>query len=245
MSTIQDKVVIVMGASSGIGEATTKKLAQEGAKLVIAARREDRLKALVESLPNADISYAVADVTNKDEVQAIVDLAVEKYGHVDVLFNNAGIMPQGPLSEKRIDEWQQTLDINIMGVLNGIAAVLPIMKKQQSGQIVTTASEAGHVVFPGGAVYCGTKFAVRAIMEGLRQEERENNIRSTLISPGTVDTELHLTINDPERREWTENLQRAIGLQSSDVADAVAYAISTPETVNVSEIIILPTKKGF
>ena len=245
MSTIQDKVVIIMGASSGIGEATTKKLAQEGAKLVIAARREDRLKALVESLPNADISYAVADVTSKDDVQAVVDVAVEKYGRVDVLFNNAGIMPQAPLSEKRFEEWRQMLDINIMGVLNGVAAVLPIMIKQQSGQIVTTDSEAGHVVFQGGAVYCATKFAVRAIMEGLRQEERENNIRSTMISPGTVDTELHLTINDPKRREWTENIQRTIGLNSSDVADAVAYAISTPETVTVSEIIILPTKKGF
>lgn len=243
--SIQNKVVIIMGASSGIGEATTKKLAHAGAKLVIAARREERLKALVESLPDADLSYVVADVTNKADVQAVVDVAVEKYGRVDVLFNNAGIMPQSPLAEKRFDEWQQMLDINIMGVLNGIAAVLPIMKKQQSGQIVTTDSEAGHVVFPGGAVYCGTKFAVRAIMEGLRQEERENNIRSILISPGTVDTELHLTIQDPERREWTEDLQRRIGLKSSDVADAVVYAISTPETVTVSEIVILPTKKGF
>ncbi|MBS4218235.1 SDR family oxidoreductase [Bacillus sp. FJAT-49711] len=245
MSAIQDKVVVIMGASSGIGEATTKKLAQEGATLVIAARREKRLQALVKSLPNATISYAVADVTNKDDVQAVVDLAVEKYGRVDVLFNNAGIMPQATLSEAGPDDWQQVVDINIMGVLNGIAAVLPVMKKQQSGQIVTTASEAGHVVFPGGAVYCGTKFAVRAIMEGLRQEERENNIRSTLISPGTVDTELHLTINDLERREWIEKLQRAIGLKSSDIADAVAYAISTPDTVTVSEIVILPTGKEF
>jgi NADP-dependent 3-hydroxy acid dehydrogenase YdfG len=243
MSTIQDKIVVIMGASSGIGEATTKRLAEEGAKLVIAARREDRLKALVESLPNADISYAVADVTNKDDVQAVIDLAVEKYGRVDVLFNNAGVMPHSPLSETRFDEWRQMLDVNIMGVLNGIAAVLPIMKKQQSGQIVTTDSVAGHVVFQQGAVYCGTKFAVRAIMEGLRQEERENNIRSTLISPGTVDTELHTTINNPKRREWVEDLQRTIGLQSSDVADAVAYAISTPETVAVSEIIIRPTKQ--
>lgn len=243
MSNIQDKVVVIMGASSGIGEATAKKLVQEGAKLVIAARREDRLKALIESLPNADIAYAVADVTNKDEVQAVVDLAVEKYGRVDVLFNNAGVMPTAPLSERRFDEWRNMLDINIMGVLNGIAAVLPVMQKQQSGQIVTTDSVAGHVVFQKGAVYCGTKFAVRAIMEGLRQEERENNIRSTLISPGTVDTELHTTINDPENREWVENLQRTIGLKSSDVADAVAYAISTPETVAVSEIIIRPTKQ--
>ncbi|WP_066303603.1 SDR family oxidoreductase [Bacillus sp. FJAT-29814] len=241
MSTILDKVVVITGASSGIGEATTKKLAEGGAKLVICARREDRLKALVESLPNADITYATADVTNKDEVQAIVDLAVEKHGRVDVLFNNAGIMPQAPLSDLKMDEWRQMIDINIMGVLNGIAAVLPIMQKQQSGHIVTTSSAAGHNVFQEGAVYSGTKFAVRAIMETLRQEEHKNNIRSTLISPGTVDTELHLTISNPKRREYIENLQSEIGLKSSDVADAVAYAIGTPASVNVSEILLLPT----
>lgn len=245
MSTIKGKVVVIMGASSGIGEATTKKLANEGAKLVIAARREDRLKALVETLSNAEISYLVADVTNKEEVQAVVDLAVEKYGRVDVLYNNAGVMPTAPLSETRFDEWRQMLDINIMGVLYGIAAVLPIMRKQQSGQIIATDSVAGHVVYPGSAVYCGTKFAVRAIMEGLRQEERENNIRSTIISPGLVDTELYTTVNDPVNREWLKNNAKieGVGLKPSEVADAVAYAISTPETVAVSEILIRPTKQ--
>jgi len=245
MSNIQDKVVIIIGASSGIGEATTKKLAQEGAKLVIAARRDDRLKALVESLPNAEISYAVADVTNKEEVQAVVDLAMEKYGRVDAIYNNAGVMPTSPLSETRFDEWRQMLDINIMGVLNGIAAVLPIMKKQQSAHIIATDSIAGHVVYPGSAVYCGTKFAVRAIMEGLRQEERENNIRSTIISPGLVNTELYTTINDPANREWVKNNAKieGVGLKPSDVADAVAYALNTPETVAISEIMIRPTKQ--
>jgi NADP-dependent 3-hydroxy acid dehydrogenase YdfG len=247
MTNVKGKVVVIMGASSGIGEATTKKLAQEGAKLVIAARREDRLKALVEALPNAEISYAVADVTNKEEVQAVVNLAVEKHGRVDVLYNNAGIMPTAPLSETRFDEWRQMLDINIMGVLNGIAAVLPIMKKQQSGHIIATDSVAGHVVYHGSAVYCGTKFAVRAIMEGLRQEERENNIRSTIVSPGAVTTELYTTINDPEGRESVKNLmskgEEGFSLKSSDIADAVAYAISTPDTVAVSEILIRPTKQ--
>ncbi|PLR66985.1 SDR family oxidoreductase [Bacillus sp. UMB0893] len=247
MSKMQDKVVIIMGASSGIGEATTKKLAQGGAKVMIAARREDRLKALVESLPNAEISYAVADVTNKDEVQAVVDLAVEKYGRVDVLYNNAGVMPLAPLSETRFDEWRKMLDINIIGVLNGIAAALPIMKKQQSGQIIATDSVAGHVVWPGSAVYSGTKFAVRAIMEGLRQEEGKNNIRSTIISPGAVATELYKTINDPEVSESVKVGQRTpgFGLTSEDVAEAVAYAISTPETVSVSEILIRPTKQDL
>lgn len=245
MAIIEGKVVVIMGASSGIGEATTKKLAEEGARLVIAARREDRLKALAQSLPNAEISYLVADVSNKEEVQAVIDLAIEEYGRVDVLFNNAGVMPTAPLSESRFDEWRQMLDINIMGVLNGIAAVLPVMKKQQSGHIISTDSIAGHVVYPGSAVYCGTKFAVRAIMEGLRQEERENNLRSTIISPGAVDTELYLTSKDPETQEWLKNNQstEGFGLKSSDIADAIAYAISTPETVAVSEIMIRPTKQ--
>jgi NADP-dependent 3-hydroxy acid dehydrogenase YdfG len=245
MSTIQGKVVVIMGASSGIGEATTMKLAQEGAKLVIAARREDRLKALVESLPNAEISFSIADVANKEEVQAVVDLAVEKYGRVDVLFNNAGVMPTAPLSEARFEDWRVMLDINIMGVLNGIAAVIPIMKKKQSGQIISTDSVAGHVVYPGSAVYCGTKFAVRAIMEGLRQEERENNIRSTIISPGAVITELYKTTNDPVFIEMAENnpAETNFALKASDIADAVAYAISTPETVSLSEILIRPTKQ--
>jgi NADP-dependent 3-hydroxy acid dehydrogenase YdfG len=248
MSKIQDKVVVIMGASSGIGEATTKKLAQEGAKLVIAARREDRLKALVESLPSAaDISYAVADVTDKDDVQAVIDLAVKRHGRIDVLYNNAGVMPLAPLSETRFDEWRQMLNINIMGVLNGIAAVLPIMRNQQSGQIIATDSVAGHAVWPGSAVYSGTKFAVRAIMEGLRQEERENNIRSTMISPGAVDTELYNTINDPETQEAARNSARTegYGIKSEDVADAVAYAISTPESVSISEILIRPTKQAL
>ncbi|UNL86883.1 SDR family oxidoreductase [Priestia koreensis] len=247
MTHIEGKVVVIMGASSGIGEATTKKLAEEGAKLVIAARREDRLESLAKSLPNADISYAVADVTNKEDVQAVIDLAMEKHGRVDVLYNNAGIMPTAPLAETRFDEWRQMLDINIMGVLNGIAAVLPVMKKQQSGHIIATDSVAGHVVYPGSAVYCGTKFAVRAIMEGLRQEEKDNNVRSTIISPGAVTTELYTTINHAADRESVRDLmskgEEGFSLKSSDVGDAVAYAISTPETVAVSEILIRPTKQ--
>ncbi|WP_410768751.1 SDR family oxidoreductase [Fontibacillus sp. BL9] len=245
MSNIQDKVIVIMGASSGIGEATAKKLAQEGAKLVIAARREDRLKALVESLPNAEISYLAADVTNKDEVQAVVDLAIKKYGRIDVLYNNAGIMPLALMSENHFDEWRQMLDINVMGVLNGIAAALPIMKKQQSGHIITTDSVAGHIVIPTAAVYCGTKFAVRAIMEGLRQEEHENNIRTTMISPGTVDTELPNTIKDPQVvQALKENASKeGYGLRSEDIADAVAYAINIPESVAINEILIRPTKQ--
>ncbi|TCP21490.1 NADP-dependent 3-hydroxy acid dehydrogenase YdfG [Scopulibacillus darangshiensis] len=241
MSQIKDKVVIIMGASSGIGEATAKKLAQEGAKLVIAARREDRLKALVESLPNAEISYVVADVTNNEEVQAVVNSAFEKYGRVDVLYNNAGIMPTAPLVEGHRDEWKQMLDINIMGVLNGIAAVLPIMEKQKSGHIISTDSVAGHVVYPDSAVYCGTKFAVRAIMEGLRQEQRENNIKSTIISPGAVQTELYKTISDKKVSDELHKAQKEWGLSSEDIATAVVFAIDTPDRMAVSDMIVRPT----
>lgn len=242
MQSIKDKVIVITGASSGIGAAAAKQAAELGANVVLTARREDRLQELVDSLPNANISYVVADVTDKDAVQNVIDYTVEKYGRIDVLFNNAGVMPQAPMVEAQHDEWKQTLDINITGVLNGIAAALPIMKKQEDGHIVVTSSEAGITPFAGGAVYSGAKSAVRSIMEALRQEERNNNIRTTVISPGTVHTELHNTISDPERREWTLNIQEDIGLTSEDIADAFIYAISASDRVNVSEIAISPTK---
>ncbi|WP_100487299.1 SDR family oxidoreductase [Sporolactobacillus pectinivorans] len=247
MTSLKNKVVIIAGASSGIGEATARRLANEGAKLVIGARREERLKQLVASLPDAEIDYQAADVSKPEDLESLAKLAVDKYGRIDVMFNNAGVMPTSNLSEVRRHEWQQMLDINIMGVLNGIAAVLPIMKQQQSGHIIATDSVAGHVVYPGSAVYCGTKFAVRAIMEGLRQEERENNIRTTIVSPGAVDTELYQTINDPGTSEWVKNNQRTpgLGLTSEQIADAVAYAIGTPESVAINELLIRPTKQSI
>lgn len=244
-SGIEKKVVIIAGASSGIGEATTHRLARGGAKLVIGARREERLRELAESLPEADISYQAADVSRPEDMESLAQAALDKHGRIDAIFNNAGVMPTASLSEVHRDEWRMMLDINVMGVLNGIAAVLPTMKKQKSGHILATDSVAGHVVYPGSAVYCGTKFAVRAIMEGLRQEEREDNIRSTIISPGLVNTELYKTISD---KEFGESLRQAsevpgIGLTPDDVAEAVAYAVGTPDTVAVSEIIIRPTKQ--
>ncbi|HPQ67506.1 MAG TPA: SDR family oxidoreductase [bacterium] len=244
-NSIKNKVVIIAGASSGIGEATTRRLANDGAKLIIGARREERLKQLAESLPDADIVYRVTDVTKPEDMEALAQLALDKYGRIDAIFNNAGVMPTANLSEIHRDEWKLMLDINIMGVLNGIAAVLPTMKKQMSGHIIATDSVAGHVVYPGSAVYCGTKFAVRAIMEGLRQEERESNIRSTIISPGLVNTELYKTISD---KKFGESLKTAseipgVGLTADDIAEAVAYAVGTPDTVAVSEIIIRPTKQ--
>lgn len=245
MSTLKNKVIMIAGASSGIGEATTRRLAQEGAKLIIGARREDRLRQLAASLPGAEISYQAADVTEPEDMESLAKTALDKYGRIDVLYNNAGIMPTANLSELHRDEWKQMLDINIMGVLNGIAAVLPVMKKQKSGHIITTDSVAGHVVYPGSAVYCGTKFAVRAIMEGLRQEERESNIRSTIISPGLVNTELYKTISDAQAGETLKKASEipGVGLLPEQIADAVAYAVSTPDTVAVSEIMIRPANQ--
>lgn len=241
MKNMHEKVIVIMGASSGIGEATVRKLADRGAKLVIAARREDKLRQIAESLPDTDLVYRAADVSDYDQVKAVIDLAVESYGRVDVIYNNAGIMPTANLSETRRDEWQQMLAINIMGVLNGIAAVLPIMRAQKSGHIIATDSVAGHVVYPGSAVYCGTKFAVRAIMEGLRQEERVNNIKSTIISPGAVLTELYKTIKDEKESAAIYQMQKEIGLTAEDIAEAVAFVIDTPDRMSVSDIIIRPT----
>lgn len=241
MNGIKGKVVVITGASSGIGEATAHLLAEKGAKLILAARREDRLKAIKDAHPDSEIFYKTADVVDFESLQAVVALALEKFGCVDVFYNNAGIMPLALLKEAPREDWQQMLNVNIMGVLNGIAAVLPVMIKQQSGHIIATDSVAGHVVYPESAVYCGTKHAVRAIMEGLRQEHREDHIKSTIISPGAVATELYKTIADKEAGEALYKHQLEAGLKSEDIAAAVAFAIDTPDRMSVSEMIIRPT----
>ena len=241
MKSLSEKVIVIMGASSGIGEATARLLARKGAKLVIAARRQERLIAIKKELPEATILVQQADVTKEEEVQRVIKLTMEKYGRIDVLFNNAGVMPTAPLIEAPKGEWRQMLDINIMGVLNGIAAVLPIMVEQKSGQIIATDSVAGHVVYPDSAVYCGTKFAVRAIMEGLRQEQRENNIKSTIISPGAVQTELYQTISNRVVAETLHLEQLSWGLKAEDIAQAVVLAIDTPDRMSISEMVVRPT----
>lgn len=241
MKSLSEKVIVIMGASSGIGEATARLLARKGAKLVIAARRQERLIAIKKELPEATILVQQADVTKEEEVQHVIKLTMEKYGRIDVLFNNAGVMPTAPLIEAPKGEWRQMLDINIMGVLNGIAAVLPIMVEQKSGQIIATDSVAGHVVYPDSAVYCGTEFAVRAIMEGLRQEQRENNIKSTIISPGAVQTELYQTISNRVVAETLHLEQLSWGLKAEDIAQAVVFAIDTPDRMSISEMVVRPT----
>ncbi|MDT6952914.1 SDR family oxidoreductase [Companilactobacillus alimentarius] len=241
-----DKVVVIMGASSGIGAATAKLLASKGAKVTIAARRINRLEEIKKDNPDSDILAVEADVTKEKEVQNVIDKTIEKFGRVDVLFNNAGIMPVNNLDQIARDEWTNMLDINIKGVLNGIAAALPIMKKQKSGHVITTSSVLGYEVLPGYAAYSGTKYAVRAIMEGLRQEEHKNNIKTTIIAPGSVKTELYKSVNNSEVHAGLEKVMEASGtqmeaLQPEEIAQAVAFVIDTPSNMAVNEMVIRPT----
>ena len=242
---LSNKVVVIMGASSGIGAATSRLLAKDNAKLVIAARRLNRLEEIQKDFPGKIDAYK-ADVTKFEDVKNVIDKTVKKYGRIDVLYNNAGIMPTAPLIEGRRDEWQNMLQINIMGVLNGIAAALPYMAKAKSGHIITTDSVAGHVVGPDAAVYSGTKFAVRAIMDGLRQEQAENNIKTTIISPGSTGTELFNSINDSDQKKFAEDFFKNInGLQPEQIASAVEFAIGTKDNMSVSEVIVRPTRQSL
>lgn len=243
MSEIQNKVVIITGASSGLGEATAQRLGANGAKLMLAARREDRLKELVDAIAKSGgtASYRVTDVTDCAQVESLAQETLTTYGRIDVLINNAGLMPLSPLDQVKVEEWDRTIDVNIKGVLYGIAAVLPIMRQQKSGHIINVSSVAGHKVFSGSAVYCATKYAVRAISEGLRLESN-GEIRSTNISPGAVATELTTTITDLDTAAKMKALY-AIAIDADAIARAIAYAIEQPSDVDVNEIIIRPTRQ--
>jgi NADP-dependent 3-hydroxy acid dehydrogenase YdfG len=213
MSNIKDKVVIITGASSGIGEATSNELASKGAKVVLAARREDRLLKLQQEIQSAggQAVYKVTDVASAKQMEELAIYAVKEFGKIDVIVNNAGVMPLSPVHEKKITEWEMMIDVNIKGVLYGIAAVLPYMRERKEGHIINVSSIAGHLVFKGSAVYSGTKFAVRAITEGVRMEEASNNIRTTIISPGTIQTELAGTISGKDVKDWVvENMKIGI-----------------------------------
>ncbi|MEH1803810.1 SDR family oxidoreductase [Nostoc sp.] len=243
MSEIQNKVVIITGASSGLGEAAAKRLAASGAKLMLAARREDRLKELVAAIAKSGgtATYQVTDVADRAQVEALAKKTLSTYGKIDVLINNAGLMPLSPLDQVKVEEWDRMIDINIKGVLYGIAAVLPIMRQQKSGHVINLSSVAGHKVFAGSAVYCATKYAVRAISEGLRLESN-GEIRSTNISPGAVATELTTTITDKDTAAGINQLYE-IAIDADAIARAIAYAIEQPDDVDVNEIIIRPTRQ--
>jgi NADP-dependent 3-hydroxy acid dehydrogenase YdfG len=242
MSNIQDKVVIITGASSGIGEATAKELASKGAKLLLAARREDRLQKLQEEIQNngGQATYKVTDVTSHEQMEELADYTLKEFGKIDVMVNNAGVMPLSPVHEKKINEWEAMIDVNIKGVLFGIAAVLPSMRERKEGHIINVSSIAGHLVFPASAVYSGTKFAVLAITEGLRIEESSNNIRTTIISPGSIDTELTQAISGSELKSAIDEAMK-IAIEPASIARAIAFAIEQPSDVAINEMIIRPT----
>ena len=245
MSEIQNKVVIITGASSGLGAATAERLAASGAKLMLAARREDRLKEMVAAIERSGwtATYLVTDVTNLAQVEALAKETVSTYGRIDVLINSAGVMPLSPLDKVKVKEWDRTIDVNIKGVLYGIAAVLPIMRQQKSGHIINLSSVAGHQVYPGSVVYCATKFAVRAISEGLRLESN-SEIRSTNISPGPVATELTNCITDRDTATSTNAFYAKTAIDADAIARAIAYAIEQPGDVDVNEITICPTRQA-
>lgn len=240
-NTVQDKVVAITGASSGIGEATARILAQAGAKVVLGARRVDRLEKIVGEIKAAG-GKAIAhplDVTQREDVRLFVDAAVREFGRLDVLVNNAGVMLVSLLSELKIDDWDRMIDVNIKGVLYGIGAALPVMKNQGSGHVINVSSVAGHQVSPFGAVYSGTKWAVRAISDGFRQEAGAT-IRSTIISPGAVATELPDHITSPSIKEVAKTMY-ATAISADAIAKAILYAIEQPADVDVNEILIRPT----
>jgi NADP-dependent 3-hydroxy acid dehydrogenase YdfG len=244
MSSIKDKVVAVTGASSGIGEATARLLARKGARVVVGARRTDRLGKLVAAIKSAGVEarYRALDVTRREDVDAFIGFAQAEFGRLDVVINNAGIMPLSALDALKVDEWDRMIDVNIRGVLHGIAAGLPVMKRQGAGHFINISSIGGRAVYPTAAVYCATKFAVRAISDGLRQEHTD--IRVTVISPGVTESELADSITDPASREGMKNF-RSVAIPPDAIARAIGFAIEQPHDVDVSEIIVRPTASPY
>ncbi len=241
---VRGKIVVITGASSGLGAATARRLANEGAIVVLAARRRDRIEALANELSTGDrrVLAIETDVTNKDQVKALVDKTVETHGRIDVILNNAGLMPLSPIERLKVDEWDRMVDVNIKGVLYGIAAALPHMQRQKSGQIINVSSVAGHKILSSGAVYSATKFAVRALSEGLRQEVKPHNIRVTIISPGAVATELIDQISEADIQSAVR-ARTTFAVPADTFARMVAFAISQPEDVDVNEILFRPTRQ--
>jgi NADP-dependent 3-hydroxy acid dehydrogenase YdfG len=232
------KIVLITGASSGIGEATARRLAADGHHVVLGARRVERLSLLAKEIGDL-ASYQELDVTSLDSVRAFVDNAHERHGRIDVFVNNAGVMPLSTLESLRVDEWNRMIDVNLRGTLHGIAAVLPLMRARRSGHFVNVASTSAHRVDPTAAVYCATKFAVRALSEGLRQENPD--VRVTVVSPGFTSTELTDEGGDPEARTAARTASEQLAIPASAIADAIAYAVGQPASVDVNELIIRPT----
>ncbi|MDT2661932.1 SDR family oxidoreductase [Enterococcus hulanensis] len=243
----ESKVIVITGASSGIGEASAKLLAAKGNKVVLGARREEQLKQIVEEIKadNGEALYQLTDVTDSEDVEKLVKLAVDTFGRIDVLINSAGIMPHSPLKDKRINDWDQMIDINIKGTLYGIGAALSYMNEQKAGQIINISSVAGHYAHAGGAVYSATKWAVRAISESLREEVAQDgsNIRVTIVSPGAINTELLSSVTDPKLKKNYQQFYDSFGISVDRVATTIQQAIDLPADAAWNEIIIRPTKQ--
>ena len=241
---IKDKVVIITGASSGIGYATALKLSKAGAKIAIGARRVEKLEELAKQITNSggEVFYQKLDVTKREECENFAKAVLQKWNSIDILVNNAGLMPLSFFKSLKFDEWDRMVDVNIKGVLYTTGAVITHMKEKKSGHIVNLSSVAGRIVFPAGSVYCATKHAVAAFSEGLRQEfSVRSNIRVTSIEPGVVATELNDTITDESLKGFVENTKKMEALQADDIANAILYAVDSPNHVNVNEILIRPT----
>ena len=249
MNHIENKVVIITGASSGIGEATAYKLAEAGAKLVLGARREEKLKAIADSIngKGGAAVYRVTDVVNPSDSKALVQLALDSFGKVDAIFLNAGLMPNSPFAALETDNWNAMVDVNIKGVLNGIAAVLPTFIAQKSGHVLATSSVAGLKAYPGAGVYCGTKWAVKAIMESLRMESAQarTNIRTATIYPAAVQSELVDHITDSASSGSYRKLYDTYEIPAERVASVVAFALNQPDDTNISEFTIGPTSQPW
>jgi NADP-dependent 3-hydroxy acid dehydrogenase YdfG len=246
---MKDKVVIITGASSGIGEATAKLLASKGARVVLGARREDKLKRIADEIgkDGGQAVYKATDVTKQSDNDDIVKLAKDSFGVVDAIFLNAGLMPSSPVSALKTDEWHRMVDVNMTGVLNGVAAVLPTFIAQKSGHVIATSSVAGLKAYPNAAVYGGTKWFVREFMEVLRMESamEGTNIRTATIYPAAINTELLDTISDKQASEAMHGLYAAFGISPDRIADVVAYALDLPEDTTVSEFTVGPARQPW
>ncbi|PRT54006.1 hypothetical protein B9G98_01626 [Wickerhamiella sorbophila] len=243
MSNVKGKVIIITGASSGLGLVAAREFAKLGAKVVVGARRIDRLTELVKELGQPEATAVKVDVTKREQVENLVQTALDIYGRIDVLVNNAGYMPLSYMEKCKVDEWDATIDINIKGVLYGVAAIIPVFKKQKSGQIINVSSVAGHNVLMGGAVYSASKYAVRVISEGLRQELKPYNVRVLNVSPGATESDLAHGITDEDVMKNIEKEFEAV--PATVFSDALIFAVNQPENVDVNEITFRPVSEMF